>query len=91
MPEVSTVIPLYNKGPHIERAIRSVLGQMFQDIEIIVIDDGSTYNGACVVKDISDPRIRLIQQENARVSAARNRGIKEANADLIAFLDADDA
>lgn len=90
MPLVSVVIPLYNKEPHIKRAIDSILAQKIQDFEIIVIDDGSTDKSAEVVKSFTDPRIRLIHQENAGVSAARNKGIKEAKADLVAFLDADD-
>ena len=90
MPEISIVIPLYNKEPHIKRAIDSVLAQKVQDFEIVVIDDGSTDEGAEVVKSFTDSRIRLIQQENAGVSAARNKGIEEAKTDLIAFLDADD-
>lgn len=89
-PAVSAVIPLYNKGPSIVRALNSILAQTFQDFETIVVDDGSTDDGAELVKEFDDPRIRLIQQENRGVSAARNRGIKEARADLIAFLDADD-
>ncbi|MEW6382232.1 MAG: glycosyltransferase family 2 protein [bacterium] len=91
MPKVSTVIPLYNKAPHIQRALESVLIQTYQDVEVVVIDDGSTDGGAEIVKSISDSRIRLIQQKNAGVSVARNRGIQEAQAGLIAFLDADDA
>lgn len=90
IPTVSVIIPLYNKEPHIKRAIDSVLAQKVQDFEIIIVDDGSTDKSAKVVREFTDPKIRLIQQENAGVSAARNRGIKEAKADLIAFLDADD-
>lgn len=90
MPVFSVVIPLYNKEPHICRALDSVLTQTFQDFEILVIDDGSTDKSAEIVKNYTDPRILLIQQENAGVSAARNKGIKEATAEMIAFLDADD-
>lgn len=89
-PKISVVIPLFNKGPHIERTLNSVLKQLFQDFEVIVVDDGSTDRGAEIVKGFDDSRIRLIQQENHGVSAARNRGIEEARADFIAFLDADD-
>ena len=88
--QFSIVIPLYNKEATVERAIRSALSQTVQDFEIIVVNDGSTDNGPAVVKAISDSRIRLIHQENQGVSAARNRGIAEAQHELIAFLDADD-
>jgi glycosyltransferase involved in cell wall biosynthesis len=86
----SVVIPLYNKEPHIKRALDSVISQTVQDFEIVVVNDGSTDKSTDVVKSFSDARIRLINQKNAGVSVARNRGIDEAKSELIAFLDADD-
>lgn len=91
MTSISVVIPLYNKAPHIARALRSVFSQTVQAEEIIVVDDGSTDGGAEIVQQCQDPRIKLIHQENQGVSAARNSGIREAKTSLIAFLDADDA
>lgn len=86
---ISVVIPLYNKEDTIDRAINSVLYQTYQNFEVIVIDDGSTDASAERIQ-VSDARIRLIHQQNAGASAARNRGAEEAVNELIAFLDADD-
>jgi glycosyltransferase involved in cell wall biosynthesis len=86
----SIVIPLYNKASFIEASIASVLRQTYQNFEILVIDDGSTDNGASLVTAYTDHRVRLIQQINNGVAYARNRGITEAKGDLICFLDADD-
>ena len=87
---VTVVIPLYNKELYIKRALESIFLQTINNFEIIVVDDGSTDKGPDIVQKINDPRVRLIQQKNAGVSAARNRGIEEAKGELIAFLDADD-
>lgn len=89
-PKVSVVIPLYNKAPYIARALDSVLAQTVQDFEIIVVNDGSTDRSETIVNGYNDPRIHLINQKNQGVSAARNRGIDAAQAELVAFLDADD-
>jgi glycosyltransferase involved in cell wall biosynthesis len=86
----SVIIPVYNKARHIQRVIDSVLAQTHTDFELIVVDDGSTDRGAEILQGYSDPRIRLILQENAGASVARNRGVAEATAEVVAFLDADD-
>ena len=94
MPEISVVIPLYNKRDTINRCIDSVLAQTVQDIEIIVIflprKDMDNEDSDEKVAQYRDERIRLMHQENKGVSAARNQGVKAARADLIAFIDADD-
>lgn len=86
----SIVIPLYNKEKYIAETLNSVLNQSFNKFEVIIVNDGSTDNSARVVEGYNDNRIRLIEQKNSGVSAARNKGIKEARYDWIAFLDADD-
>ena len=88
--KISVVIPLYNKAPHINRTLNSVLAQAVKADEIIVVDDGSTDGGAEIVGKHNDPIIKIVRQENKGQSGARNRGVEESRNSLIAFLDADD-
>lgn len=88
-PQVSVIIPAYNGDRYIVQAVESALSQTFTNLEIIVVDDGSTDGTHQVLQPYLD-RIRYIYQENQGVAAARNRGIQESKGDLIAFLDQDD-
>ncbi len=87
---VSVIVPLYQKARWIRRALRSISAQTWSDFEVIVVDDGSTDGGAEQVASWPDSRVRLVSQQNAGPGAARNRGVAEANGDVLAFLDADD-
>ncbi len=90
--KISVVIPVYNVKPYLERCVNSVLRQTYKDLEIILVDDGST-DGSSELCDhivITNKRIRLIHQENQGLSGARNTGIREAKGEYIMFLDSDD-
>ena len=90
-PEVSVIIPLYNKKNTVSRAIESVILQDFPNFELIIIDDGSTDGGAeLVVQKFDDPRIKMHSQSNAGPGAARNVGAALSRGRLLTFLDADD-
>lgn len=88
--KLSVIIPLYNKAQSMPKTLDCVLAQTYTDFEVLVIDDGSTDGSAEVVRAYSDPRLRLISKSNGGVSSARNKGIREAQYDYLAFLDADD-
>lgn len=91
MPRVTVLITLYNKGPYVEEAVRSVLASSYGDFELLVIDDASTDDGPARVGAIADPRIRLVRRaSNGGRPAAANRGFEEARGGYIAVLDADD-
>ncbi len=80
MTRFTIVMPLYNKAPYVRKAVASVVGQTCRDWELIVVDDGSTDGGGDIVAAIADPRIRLVRQANAGVSAARNQGVAMSGA-----------
>ena len=86
----SVVIPLYNKEKYIESTIRSVLDQSHQDLEVLVVDDGSTDGSLALAERFASDRVHIIRQENQGVSVARNTGIEHASGEFICFLDADD-
>ncbi|MGA7301658.1 MAG: glycosyltransferase family A protein, partial [Candidatus Sulfotelmatobacter sp.] len=89
-PKVSVVIPTYNRAGTVPRAIESVLAQTFTDLEVIVVDDGSSDDTGKVLGEMFGERIRYFAQVNQGASIARNRGIEEARGEWIAFLDSDD-
>jgi glycosyltransferase involved in cell wall biosynthesis len=89
-PSVSVLIPVYNKAPYLRRAVDSVLTQTFADLEIVLVDDGSTDGSLDAARSFTDPRVRVIAQANAGAGAARNRAIREARAPMLALLDGDD-
>lgn len=90
MPQISVIIPAYNAEATIAETIESVQRQTVSDFELIVIDDGSRDRTQEVLANISEPRLRVFQEENGGVATARNRGFARATGEFIAFLDADD-
>jgi glycosyltransferase involved in cell wall biosynthesis len=88
--DLSVVIPLFNKGPYIARALATVLRQTMPPREIVIVDDGSTDHGPAIVESMKEPRVRLIRQANAGASAARSAAIAACDAPWVALLDADD-
>jgi CDP-glycerol glycerophosphotransferase len=92
MPRVSVVVPIYNVEPYLERCLDSLAGQTYADLEIVMVNDGSTDRSAEIAEAFSarDPRFRLVEQPNRGLSAARNTGIDQASGEFLAFADSDD-
>lgn len=92
IPKVSVVIPVYNTEAYVGEAIESAREQTLRDIEILVIDDGSTDRSPSVIRKLADTdsRIQIYTQTNQGVSAARNKGLEYVKGEFIYFLDSDD-
>ena len=93
IPRLSIIIPVYNVKPYLSEALDSVLNQTYKNIEVILINDGSTDGSdeICISYAEQDERIRLIHQANKGLSGARNTGLDVMTGDIVAFLDSDDA
>lgn len=91
-PKVSVIIPVYNTEAYLEEAVRSIMNQTLKDLEIIIIDDGSTDNSLAVIKKLAqeDNRIEWLSQPNSGQSVARNIGIEKARGKYLYFMDSDD-
>jgi CDP-glycerol glycerophosphotransferase len=92
VPRISVVVPFYNNGDVLGDSLASIAGQTFTDLEVIMVDDGSTDNGTEVARKWaeSDPRFRLVHSDRGGPGGARNRGIEQARGEFLAFVDADD-
>src|SRR4051794_14701943 len=90
-PRISVIVPAYNCAPYIKAAVSSVLGQTFPDLEVIVVDDGSTDSTVQELSSFSDPRLIVLRHStNQGVSRATNTGLKRARGEYLAVLAADD-
>jgi GT2 family glycosyltransferase len=87
--KVSVIIPIYNDARYIAQALNSVLSQTYSNIEILVVDDGSTEDIRSALMPFM-PKVRYVYKENGGAASARNRGLQEATGTYVAFLDADD-
>ena len=90
MVEISVIIPVYNAEKYLLLTLRSIFNQTFKDFEVICVNDGSTDGSLNLLKEIKDDRLKIINQENQGVSAARNVGVRNAKGKWVSFFDADD-
>ena len=90
--KISVIVPVYNVEQYLERCVNSIINQTYTNLEIILVNDGSTDNSGKLCDELAkkDERIRVIHKENGGLSDARNRGIDEAESDLVGFIDSDD-
>lgn len=89
-PLVSVIMPVYNATKYVEEAVASVLNQTYQNLELLVIDDGSKDNSLELIQSFNDPRLHVFSQINQGADVARNRGLYESKGEYVKFLDSDD-
>ena len=92
MAEISVIVPVYNVEKYLNKCVDSIINQTFKDIEIILVDDGSTDSSPKICDDYTkvDSRIKVVHQKNSGLSAARNTGIRQSSGKYLAFIDSDD-
>ena len=90
--KISVIVPMYNTELYIERCITSIINQTYKNLEIVIVNDGSTDNSLKICENLKeqDDRIKIINQENIGVSGARNTGLENATGEFIGFVDSDD-
>ena len=92
MPKISIIVPIYNSERYLRECIESVIGQSFADMELVLVDDGSTDSSPDICSEYAavDGRIKVVTQPNGGLSAARNKGIDAASGEYLFFIDSDD-
>ena len=92
MARISVIVPVYNVERYLPPCLESIAAQKFGDVDVLMVDDGSTDGSAALAEEFArrDPRFRLVHQENGGLSKARNTGIEVATGEFIAFVDSDD-
>ena len=90
MPKISVIIPVYNSEKTVAETLESVLAQTYRDLEVIVVDDGSTDKSIEICRGFNDERIRIVHQKNRGLAGARNTGIRHAQGEFLGFVDSDD-
>ncbi len=92
MVKISVIVPVYNTEEYLEKCLQSLVNQTLKDIEIICVNDGSTDNSAKILKQYAKnyPHIKVIEQQNLKQGAARNKGVKAAQGEYIGYVDSDD-
>ena len=92
MERISVIVPVYNVEKYLDKCVQSILNQTYENIELVLVDDGSTDGSSKICDKYGniDSRVKVIHKENGGLSSARNRGIDEAGGKFITFIDSDD-